>query len=99
MEYPIEVQLKRPIKDGDQVIDKLVFDEPDVGLSIEVTAIENPLEQTIVLLSGMAELPRDLFLKMKESDYVVVRERVLKPYNAQFQTQAEGDEGNDLAAT
>lgn len=98
MQYPINVKLQRPIKDGDETIEELNFDEPDLGTSLAVEDAEKPSEQTVILLSGMAGVSRELFLKVKETDFRVIGERVLAPYQAEMAKLAKDAEGNGKPA-
>lgn len=82
MEFPVEVPLKRPITLGDDIYPALMFDEPDLGLNIAVAEAKNVMDQTVILLAGMAGVDRDVILKLKESDYRTVEARVLVPYQA-----------------
>ncbi|TDE34115.1 phage tail assembly protein [Antarcticimicrobium sediminis] len=98
MEYPIEVPLKRPITVDGKTIDKLVFDEPDLGTSIAVEEAKSPAEQTAILLAGMAGIDCSVMLKVKESDFREIGKRVLEPYQAHIAAQQKDDAGNAQAA-
>ncbi|TRD16975.1 hypothetical protein [Palleronia caenipelagi] len=93
MDFPIELTLKRPVSFEGRTIDKLVFDEPDLGTSIAVEEAGTPALQTAVLLAGMAGVEKALILKVKESDFREIRRTVLVPYNAHVAAEAEA--GND----
>ncbi|MBR9651923.1 phage tail assembly protein [Thalassovita aquimarina] len=94
MDYPIEVQLKRPVTVDGQTHDKLVFDEPDLGTSIAVEEGKTPGEQTVILLAGMAGVDLDVMKKVKESDFREIGKRVLEPYQAHVAAQAGTEAGN-----
>lgn len=96
MEYPIEVTLQRPVTVDGKTIDKLVFDEPDLGTMIAVEEEETLARQTVALLAGMADIDRAVLLKVKDSDYAKIRQRVLDPY--QKSLDAGVDAGNEEAA-
>jgi len=98
MDYPIEVALTRPITVAGKTIDKLVFDEPDLGTSIAVEEAKTPAEQTAILLAGMAGIDRAVMLKVKESDFREIGKRVLDPYQAHIAAQQEADAGNGQPA-
>lgn len=98
MDYPIEVTLKRPVTHEGTTIDKLVFDEPDLGTSIAVEEEQSPAEQTVILLAGMADVDRAVILKIKESDYREIGKRVLHPYQSFIESQMKAEEGNEKAA-
>ena len=98
MEYPIEVTLQRPVTVDGKTIDKLVFDEPDLGTSIAVEEAKSPAEQTAVLLAGMAGVDRSVMLKVKESDFREIGKRVLTPYQAHVAAQQESASGNGKPA-
>ncbi|MBT9383334.1 hypothetical protein KM176_05635 [Pseudooceanicola sp. CBS1P-1] len=97
MKFPVRVPLKTPIKDADTdaEITALVFEEPDIGLSIEVEDAETPRDQMFILLAGMAGIGIPTFKRLKESDYRAVIKQVLDPYNAlQVARAAEDGVGN-----
>ena len=98
MDYPIEVSLSRPVTVDGKTIDKLVFDEPDLGTSIAVEEAKSPAEQTAILLAGMAGVDRAVMLKVKESDFREIGKRVLKPYQAYVAAQQGSDAGNGKPA-
>lgn len=88
MDYPIEVVLQRPVTIDGKTIDKLVFDEPDLGTSIAVEEAKTPAAQTATLLAGMAGVDRAVLLKVKESDFREIGKRVLEPYQAHVKARA-----------
>ncbi len=96
MDYPIEVPLKRPVTVDGKTIDKLLFDEPDLGTMIAVEEETTLARQSIALLAGMAGVDRTVLLKVKGSDYSEIQRRVLDPYQASL--DAEPDAGNGKAA-
>ena len=98
MDYPIEVALKRPVTVGGKTIDKLVFDEPDLGTTIAVEEAGSAAEQTAVLLAGMAGVDRAVMLKVKESDFREISKRVLEPYQAHVMAERGAEPGNGVAA-
>lgn len=98
MDYPIEVTLKRPITVDGKTIDKMVFDEPDLGTSIAVEEARTPAEQTAILLAGMAGVDRSVMLKVKESDFREIGKLVLEPYQAHIAAQQGADAGNGQPA-
>ena len=98
MEYPIEVTLQRPVTVDGKTIDKLVFDEPDLGTSIAVEEAKSPAEQTAILLAGMAGVDRAVMLNVKESDFREIGKRVLEPYQAHVAAQQGSDAGNGKPA-
>lgn len=98
MNYPIEVILQRPVTIDGKVIDKLVFDEPDLGTSIAVEEAKSPAEQTAILLAGMAGVDRAVMLKVKESDFREIGKRVLEPYQAHVAAQSGSAVGNGKPA-
>jgi hypothetical protein len=100
MNFPVTIELKRPIKTVDAEVGHLVFDEPDLGTSIQVEEAESPMDQTLILLAGMAGVSIDLIKRMKESDFRVVTRRVLVPYQQlQLDREKEDQVGNEAAAT
>ena len=100
MEFPITIDLKRPIETGDGALRQLVFDEPDLGLCIKVEETKSANDQTLTLLAGMAGVPVEVFLRMKEGDFRAVTRGVLDPYlKLQDQRAQEDSLGNGAAAT
>lgn len=87
MDYPVEINLKRPITVNDVQHTKLVFDEPDFGTNIAVEEAESYAEQTVLLLAGMAGVSREVILKVKNTDMEQVQDRVLSPYQAEMQAR------------
>jgi hypothetical protein len=96
MDYPIEVTLQSPVTIDGETIDKLVFDEPDLGTMIAVEEEETLAHQTVALLAGMAGIERAVLLKVKGSDYAKIRQRVVDPYHESL--NAGTDVGNGEAA-
>lgn len=94
MDYPIEVTLTRPVTVDGKTIDKLVFDEPDLGTSIAVEEAKSPAEQTAILLAGMAGVDRAVMLKVKESDFREIGRLVLQPYQEHVAATRGAEAGN-----
>lgn len=98
MEYPITVPLGRLITVGEVTYSELVFDEPDLGTSIAVEEAETSGQQTLILLAGMAGVSLDVIRKVKESDFRLIGERVLNPYQEEVRARMKGDAGNGKKA-
>lgn len=96
MDYPIEVALTRPVTVDGKTIDKLVFDEPDLGTSIAVEEAKSPAEQTAILLAGMAGVDRAVMMKVKESDFREIGRLVLQPYQEHIAATGGAEVGNAL---
>lgn len=101
MDFPVTVNLKRPLSVGDQDIKSLTFDEPDLGTSIEVEEAKTPWGQTVILLAGMAGVSVEAIKRVKESDYREITRLVLDPYQQLQKDRAAEDaaSGNVAAAT
>lgn len=98
MDYPIEVQLKRPVTVEDKTYDKLVFDEPDVGTSIAVEEAKSAGQQTLILLAGMAGVSLDVISKLKETDFKTVGKLVLEPRQKELMAERDAELGNAQTA-
>ena len=98
MEFPVIIPLKRPITVDGTTYDTLAFDEPDLGTSIAIEESDSPTDQTLILLSGMSGVDRSVILKIKESDFREITERVLEPYQASVIARGAADAGNGTAA-
>lgn len=98
MDFPITVPLKRKITVGEDVFEELIFDEPDLQTTIDVEEAEKDSDKTVLLLAGMASVDRAVILKIKESDFRRVSEKVIDPYQDHVNSQAGGNLGNDTQA-
>ena len=96
MDYPIEITLQRPVNVDGKQIDKLVFDEPDLGTMIAVEEETTLARQTVALLAGMASIDRSALLMVKGCDYAEIRKRVVDPYHDSLDDGE--DAGNGEAA-
>ncbi len=107
--FPIIVPLKRPIKHGEAVFDTLEFDEPDIGLQIELmdyhdrNQIPNPpsnadlLRVSLHYISKFANVPEEVASKIKESDMDAVNAAV-EVCMGKSDDDKEGGAGNEAPA-
>lgn len=94
MEYPIKIDLQRPVTVDGNTTTQLVFDEPDLRTSIAVEEAPTRGAQTLELLAGMAGVSIEIIGRVKESDYTQIRRRVLDPYQAHIAASHDAELGN-----
>ena len=97
MEFPIDITLQRPVTVDGKTYNKLSFDEPDLGTSLDVEEAKRPQDQTLILLAGMAEVSVAVIRKLKERDFMAVRDRVLDPYQKETHERMQAAAGNEIA--
>lgn len=108
MDFPIKVPLTRPIKNGDEDIAVLWFDEPDLDATIAYAELEKnfpeepgPVEAGIITrfwISHSAGVSSELAGKVKESDMAAVNEALDKVLGLPA-GEGEGDtSGNETPA-
>lgn len=98
MQYPITVTLQRPVTVNGKTIERLEFDEPDMGTSIAVEEARTPGAQTAALLAGMAGVDLAVIHKVKERDFHEIERLVLEPYQADVAARRGEASGNDRTA-
>jgi len=108
MEFPIEVKLKRPIKQGEETIDVLVFDEPDLDAQIAYAELEQTFSDPPTEVDGgkvirfwishLAGVPLEIAGKVKGADHGAVEDALDAILGIKNASGDGGSAGNETPA-